>query len=65
MPTFRLSAISGNKALNSQIDRDPDELLLGPIMCCPLFTGLDRGQVFGAILIKRLNKAPGPLPIST
>jgi hypothetical protein len=51
--------------LNSQIDRDPDELLLGPIMCCPLFSGLDRGQVFGAVLIKRLNKAPGPLSIST
>jgi hypothetical protein len=59
MAYVRLSAISGNKILNSQIERDPEEVLLGPIMCCPLFTGLDRGEVFGAILIKRPNKAPG------
>ena len=53
----KLSAISGSKKLQSQVERDPDELFLGPTMCCPLFTGLDRGQVFGAIQIRRRNRA--------
>jgi GAF domain-containing protein len=56
---FRLSAISGAHSLPSQLDRQPDELLLGPTMCTPLFTGLDQGQVFGAIQIRRPVKAAG------
>ena len=53
----KMMAITGNKTLASEVDRDPDELLLGPTMCGPLFTGLDRGHVFGVIQVRRPVKS--------
>ena len=58
----RLSAISGCNSMPSQMQGNADELLLGPTMCSPLFTGLDRGRVFGAMQIRRARKAAGIRP---